>query len=116
LLYQLRCLLLLVFMALHRLGLCLSGSLSADSLSTVCAGTYFTVGVVLYNKRSKYRRLDVREVAVDSFVSAAFDSEDFSDQLRPFDVLHTGQLRSKCINGRFVFAIMDSLLICVCGT
>jgi len=66
-------------------------NLSADSLSAVCAGTQFTVGVVLYSKCSNYRRLDVAEIAVDSFVSAAFDSEDFSDQLRPFDVLPTGQ-------------------------
>lgn len=62
-------------------------SLSGDTLSAVCVGTQFTVGLVLYNKRSHYRRLDVVDAVVDSFVSAAFDSEDFTDQLRPFDVL-----------------------------
>jgi len=78
------------------------------------AGTRYAVGIVLYNERSHYRRLRVENVAVDSYVHAAFDSSTFSDQLQPFDLFLTGQLTAsacsvKWISGRIAVAFTHTL-------
>ena len=62
-----------------------------DRLPTVCVGTQFSVGVVVYNERSHYRLLHVRNVTVDSYVRASFDSEEFTGHLQPSDLFLTGQ-------------------------
>jgi len=56
----------------------------------VCVGTQYALGVVLYNERSHYRRIYVRNVTVVSYVCTALNSEDFRDQLQPSDVFFTG--------------------------
>jgi len=73
---------------------------------TVNVGTQFTVAVVVYNERSHYRRLRVRNVPVDSYVSAAFDSQEFSDQLRPDASQCKLEATFKCINDRLLLSII----------
>jgi len=58
----------------------------SDCLS-VHAGTQFSVGVVIYNERSHYRRLLVRNITVDSYVHSSFDFTDFQSS----DLFLTGE-------------------------
>jgi len=59
-----------------------------DGRLSVHAGTQFSVGVVVYNERSHYRRLLVRNITVDSYVHSSFD---FTDHLQSSDLFLTGE-------------------------